>query len=68
MGIAALVQFAEWEDWVALVAGVLMIISPWVWASPRYITPVWAFVVLGVIVAVASISEIWMVHKPVSAS
>ena len=29
MGIAALVQFAEWEDWVALIAGVLMIIAPW---------------------------------------
>jgi hypothetical protein len=23
-------QFAEWEDWVALIAGVPMIISPWV--------------------------------------
>ena len=28
MGLAALIQFAEWEDWVALVAGLLMIIAP----------------------------------------
>jgi len=64
MGLAALAQFAEWEDWVALIAGVLMIISPWVlgFAAVSYAT--WTFVVLGLIVAVASVSEIWMVHNP----
>jgi uncharacterized membrane protein HdeD (DUF308 family) len=67
MGIAALIQFAEWEDWVALVAGVLMIISPWALGFATIYSAVWAFVVLGVIVAVASISEIWMVHNPVAA-
>jgi len=49
---------------VALIAGVLMIISPWVlgFAAVSYAT--WTFVVLGLIVAVASVSEIWMVHNP----
>ena len=64
MGIAALVQFAEWEDWVALIAGVLMIISPWVLGFAAMYYAVWTFVVLGLIVAVASVSEIWMVHNP----
>ncbi len=64
MAIAALVQFAEWEDWVALIAGVLMIISPWVLGFAAIHVAVWAFVVLGAIVAVASISEIWTVHNP----
>src|SRR5271165_6160593 len=64
MGIAALVQFAESEDWVALIAGVLMIISPWVLGFAAMYYAVWTFVVLGLIVAVASVSEIWMVHNP----
>ena len=64
MGLAALVQFAEWEDWVALIAGVLMIILPWVLGFTGIPAAVWAFIVLGAIVALSSISEIWMVHNP----
>jgi len=64
MAIAALVQFAEWEDWIALIAGVLVIIAPWAlgFAAAHYAA--WAFVVLGLIVALASVSEIWMLHSP----
>ena len=64
MGLAALIQFAEWEDWVALVAGVLMIIAPFVVGFAAVGYAAWAFVVLGLIVAVASVSEIWMIHHP----
>jgi len=64
MGIAALVQFAEWEEWVALIAGVLMIIAPWVLGFAAITYAVWTCVVLGVVVAVASVSEIWMAHHP----
>ena len=64
MGLAALIQFAEWEDWVALVAGVLMIVAPWVTGFAAVGYAVWAFVVLGLIVAASSLSEIWMVHHP----
>jgi uncharacterized membrane protein HdeD (DUF308 family) len=64
MGIAALVQFAEWEDWVALIVGVLMIISPWALGFAALHSAAWPFVVLGLIVALASVSEIWMVHHP----
>ena len=64
MGLAALIQFAEWEDWVALVAGLLMIIAPWVMGFAAVGYAGWAFVVLGVIVAVASVSEIWMIRHP----
>ena len=64
MGIAALVQFAEWEEWVALIAGVLVIIAPWVLGFAAITYAVWTCVVLGIVVAVASVSEIWMVHHP----
>ena len=64
MGLAALIQFAEWEDWVALVAGVLMIVAPWIMGFAAVGYAVWAFVVLGLIVAGASLSEIWMIRHP----
>jgi hypothetical protein len=64
MGIAALVQFAEWEDWVALIAGALVIISPWVLGFAGLHYAMWTCVVLGLIVTLASISEIWTVHSP----
>jgi len=57
-------QFAEREDWLALIAGVLMIISPWVLGSAAITYAVWTFVELGLIVAIASVSEIWTVHHP----
>jgi len=67
MGIAALVQFAEWEDWVALIAGVLMIISPWTLGFAAMYYAAWTMVVLGLIVALASVSEIWIVHHQTAA-
>jgi uncharacterized membrane protein HdeD (DUF308 family) len=68
MGLAALIQFAEWEDWVALVAGVLMIIAPWITGFAAVGYAAGAFVVLGLIVAVASVSEIWMIRHPAARS
>jgi uncharacterized membrane protein HdeD (DUF308 family) len=62
MGFVALVQFAEFEDWFALVAGVLVIIAPWALGFAAMGYAVWAFVVLGLIVAVASVREIWTAH------
>jgi hypothetical protein len=68
MAIAALVQFFEWEDWIALVAGVLIIIAPWALGFAAMTHVMWTFVVLGLIIALASLSEIWMVHRPTTLS
>ena len=64
MGVAALSQFAEWEEWVALVVGVLVVISPWVLGFAAIHAAMWTCVVLGIIVALSSISEIWAVRHP----
>jgi len=62
--IAALVQFAEWEEWLTLLLGLWLIVAPWVvgFSTVAYAFPV--FVALGVIIALASISELWVVHHP----
>jgi uncharacterized membrane protein HdeD (DUF308 family) len=63
-GVAALAQFAEWEEWVALIVGALVIIAPWVLRFTTIHAAMWSCVVLGAIVVLSSISEIWTVHNP----
>jgi len=62
--VAALVQFAEWEEWVSLLLGVWMIVAPWVVGFPTVGLAVAAFVVLGIVVALASAAEIWQLRHP----
>ena len=63
MAIAAMAQFSEWEEWIALIAGVLVVIFPWVlgFASIHY--AVGACVILGIIVVLSSISQLWVIHS-----
>lgn len=62
--IAALVQFAEWEEWVTMILGLWLIVAPWIVGFASVGHALAAFVVLGVIVALASLSELWQVHHP----
>jgi uncharacterized membrane protein HdeD (DUF308 family) len=64
MAVATLVQFAEWEEWVELVVGALVVIAPWVVGFAAVHAALWSCVVLGVIVVLSSISELWAVHHP----
>ena len=64
IAIAALVQFAEWEEWVTLVVGLAVAAAPWVFGFAALHHALAVCVVLGLIVALASVSEIWSVHRP----
>ena len=50
MGLVALMQFAEWEEWIALIVGALVIIAPWALGFAAIHAAMWSCVVLGVIV------------------
>jgi len=62
--ISALVQFKEWEEWVAMVLGLWLIAAPWIVGFTATSAALTAFVVLGIVVALASLSEIWGTHHP----
>jgi hypothetical protein len=64
MAVAAVVQFAAWEERVVLIIGILVLISPRVLGFAAVHAALWTCVVLGIIVALSSISEIWVVHHP----
>ena len=66
--VAALVQFAEWEEWVSALLGLWMILAPWIVGFAGVGVAVAAFVVLGIVVLAASASELWRIrHPPVMA-
>ena len=62
--VAALVQFAEWEEWISALLGVWMIVAPWVVGFSTVGVAVAAFVVLGLVVACASAAELWQIRHP----
>jgi hypothetical protein len=49
---------------IFLIVGALVIIAPWVLRFATVHVAMWSCVVLGAIVALSSISEIWAVHHP----
>ena len=62
LSIAALAAFAEWEEWLNLVAGLWAIVSPWVLGFAGT-TAMTVHVVIGVIVAALAAAELWMRYQ-----
>lgn len=63
--IMALVAFAEWEEWVNLVLGLWVAISPWALSFHLAIseTALRSQVTLGLVVAVLAAVELWIMHR-----
>jgi SPW repeat len=61
LSIAALAAFAAWEEWLNLIVGLWVLVSPWV-LSFAGTTAMWVHVVIGAIVAVVAAIELWMMH------
>jgi hypothetical protein len=53
-------KWARWQDWVALVAGVVMALTP-IWFNPNETGGLWAMIVLGVVLAG---SALWSLMAP----
>ena len=58
LSIAALAAFAVWEEWLNLIVGLWLIISPWVLKLPET-KAMRADIVIGIVVAVLAAIEIW---------
>ena len=65
IAIAALVSFAQWEEWVTLILGLWVVISPWVLGFSAAATAAWVHVIIGLAVAILAAVELWMMsHNP----
>ena len=61
LSIAALAAFAVWEEWLNLIAGLWLILSPWLMGFQD--SDAMAIdVAIGGIVAVLAAFEIWLAH------
>jgi hypothetical protein len=68
LSIAALVRFAEWEEWVNIVVGLWILISPWVLGFAGINTARWTCVILGIVIAAMAAWEAWTTRHPTQAA
>jgi hypothetical protein len=61
LSIAALAAFAVWEEWLNLIAGLWVVVSPWVLGFNGTARTV--HVVIGLIVAVLAAIELWLMYQ-----
>jgi hypothetical protein len=62
LSIAALAAFALWEEWLNLVAGLALIVSPWLLGFQNS-DAMTIDVVIGGLVAVFAAFEVWALHQ-----
>jgi SPW repeat-containing protein len=62
LSIAALAAFAVWEEWLNLVAGLWVIVSPWV-LKFQGTTAMTVHVVIGILVAALAAIELWLRYQ-----
>jgi hypothetical protein len=62
LSIAALAAFTEWEEWLNLVVGLWVLVSPWIlgFQGSKAMT---VHVVIGAIVAILAAIELWLLHQ-----
>ena len=61
LSFAALIAFADWEEWAALVMGVWLVISPWILGFP-HAAAMKIHISVGLIVAYLAGLELWLIH------
>ncbi len=63
LSIAALSAFAEWEEWLNLIVGLWILVSPWALKFSGSTKAMRTDVIVGLIVAVIAAIELWMLHR-----
>jgi hypothetical protein len=62
LAVAALSAFAVWEEWLNLIVGLWVLVSPWVLGF-QGTTAMTVHVVIGVLVAILAAVELWMMSQ-----
>lgn len=63
LSIAALAAFAVWEEWINLIVGLWVLVSPWALGFAATREAMQVHVVIGVLVAVLAAIELWIMHQ-----
>ena len=63
LSIAALSAFAEWEEWLNLIVGLWILVSPWALNFSDSTDAMRTDVIIGATVAVIAAIELWIFHR-----
>ncbi len=61
VSLAALMVYTEWEEWIALAAGLWMMLSPFVLGFPHS-TAMHVIIGIGFIVSFLAALDLWLIH------
>jgi hypothetical protein len=64
LSFAAIIKFAEWEEWVNLLVGLAVFVSPYLFGFADVTRAVMAHYVLGLLIVISAATELWAVHHP----
>ncbi|WP_062011155.1 SPW repeat protein [Aureimonas sp. AU4] len=54
LGFAALIAFRLWQEWLTMLLGLWLIVSPWVLNDTGHADPLWNSVVSGIVLVLTS--------------
>ncbi|ACL57656.1 SPW repeat protein [Methylobacterium nodulans] len=63
VALAAVIAFQEWEEWINLVAGLWVAVSPWALGFAGLAYATWTAVAVGLGVAILAAVELWLIHQ-----
>ena len=63
LSIAALAMFEVWEEWLNLLVGLWVIVSPWVLGFAGTVAALNVHLVVGFLVAALAAIELWFMHQ-----
>ena len=61
VSLAALMVYTEWEEWIALTAGLWMMLSPFVLGFP-HTTAMHVIIGIGFVVSFLAALDLWLIH------
>jgi hypothetical protein len=64
LAVAALAAFATWEEWLNLLVGIWVAVSPWIVGFSGNATATRDHLIVGIIVAVVAAVRLWLVGPP----
>jgi len=59
LALAALTQFAAWEEWISAVLGIWLAASPWILGFETVQWAMWSHVVLGALITLLAAWRSW---------
>lgn len=68
LSLVALAQLAEWEDWINLVLGVWLFLSPWFFGYTNMRSIAWNSYIVGALVGIIAIWGIVAAHSHITGS